>query len=373
MVLGETQEIVAVDKPPCMPVHVAGQHRKNTVAGVLQATRPDLGPLLPVHRLDKPVSGVLLFARSSEAATKLCNLIQSHQVEKVYVALVSGAFPEQPFTVDVPLSFDSAAGKAHAHPQSEPESSDSSKVRCATTSFRRLWKASHGLTSLVECRPRTGRSHQIRMHLAHVGYPIANDWLYGGRLGGDASSLATGRARNPDSGCPLPRSPVLHPGTDLCSPTVRGSPTISDTPAAPIFNPADLLPSASLSAPRGALARSAIRGCGVEQPVPGDQSELSLFSSTSALPTRMHSMTGQPGRGPHGVTLVRVDESHFDALCRHCPSMIPVGWPTDLNALWLHAQSYSGPDFAFSSPLPAWATACKPGDCGHGEPATVLE
>ena len=66
--LGVTQNLVAVAKPGGIPVHVAGQHRKNTVAGILEALQPDLGPLLPVHRLDKPVSGVLLFARSSAAA-----------------------------------------------------------------------------------------------------------------------------------------------------------------------------------------------------------------------------------------------------------------------------------------------------------------
>ena len=67
-VLGMTRDLVAVAKPGGVPVHVAGQHRKNTVAGILGALQPGLGPLLPVHRLDKPVSGVLLFARTSAAA-----------------------------------------------------------------------------------------------------------------------------------------------------------------------------------------------------------------------------------------------------------------------------------------------------------------
>lgn len=63
--------MVAVGKPATLPVHVSGQYRKNTVLGVLQAERPDLGRLLPVHRLDKAVSGVLLFARSPQAAEAL--------------------------------------------------------------------------------------------------------------------------------------------------------------------------------------------------------------------------------------------------------------------------------------------------------------
>ncbi len=70
-ILGQSDDVVAVGKPATLPVHVSGQYRKNTVLGVLQAERPDLGPLLPVHRLDKAVSGVLLFARSPKAADEL--------------------------------------------------------------------------------------------------------------------------------------------------------------------------------------------------------------------------------------------------------------------------------------------------------------
>ena len=67
-VIAETDELVAVTKPASIPVHVAGQYRKNTVLAILQMSRPDLGSLHPVHRLDKPVSGLLLFAKSAKAA-----------------------------------------------------------------------------------------------------------------------------------------------------------------------------------------------------------------------------------------------------------------------------------------------------------------
>ena len=72
-----TVDVVAVHKPPTLPVHVTGQFRKNTVVCVLNALRPDLGPLFPVHRLDKPVSGLLLLARSPEAAARLSADIQA--------------------------------------------------------------------------------------------------------------------------------------------------------------------------------------------------------------------------------------------------------------------------------------------------------
>jgi 23S rRNA-/tRNA-specific pseudouridylate synthase len=85
--------MVAVNKPHGMPVHVAGQYRKNTVLGILTAENPELAPLYPIHRLDKPVSGLLLFARTPRAAATLCKCIESWEVEKVYVARVLGRFP----------------------------------------------------------------------------------------------------------------------------------------------------------------------------------------------------------------------------------------------------------------------------------------
>ncbi len=75
-VLAVTDDVVAVYKPPTLPVHVTGQFRKNTVICVLRTLRPDLGPLHPVHRLDKPVSGLLLLARSPAAAARISADIQ---------------------------------------------------------------------------------------------------------------------------------------------------------------------------------------------------------------------------------------------------------------------------------------------------------
>lgn len=75
-ILGQTKELVAVGKPASMPVHVSGQYRKNTLLSIVETEHPELGGLFPIHRLDKNVSGVLLFARSKEAAEKMRHLIQ---------------------------------------------------------------------------------------------------------------------------------------------------------------------------------------------------------------------------------------------------------------------------------------------------------
>lgn len=97
-VLAVTQGIVAVNKPACMPVHVTGQYRKNTVVGLLSALRPDLGTLAPAHRLDKPVSGVLLLTSTPVAAEAVRSKITDHLVSKEYVARVQGppAVPSPP-------------------------------------------------------------------------------------------------------------------------------------------------------------------------------------------------------------------------------------------------------------------------------------
>jgi tRNA pseudouridine32 synthase len=89
-VLHSVGGLVAVNKPAGMPVHVAGQYRKNTVVGILEASRPDLGTLHPVHRLDKPVSGVLLLAQHGAAADAVRERITAHEVSKVYIARVEG-------------------------------------------------------------------------------------------------------------------------------------------------------------------------------------------------------------------------------------------------------------------------------------------
>ena len=77
-VVGETDDLIAVHKPASVPVHVSGQYRKNTVIALLEIERPDLGKLFPVHRLDKPVSGLLLIAKSAAAVNAVRSLIQVH-------------------------------------------------------------------------------------------------------------------------------------------------------------------------------------------------------------------------------------------------------------------------------------------------------
>ena len=87
-VVATTDDVVAVHKPATIPVHPTGQYRKNTIVGILAAERPDLGRLLPAHRLDKNVSGLLLMARHAEAANALRKQVEGREVRKEYLAVV---------------------------------------------------------------------------------------------------------------------------------------------------------------------------------------------------------------------------------------------------------------------------------------------
>lgn len=170
-----TEDMVVVSKPACMPVHATGQYRKNTVLGILEAQAPHLMPLLPVHRLDNQVSGLLIFARNKAMATKLGKQIESRQITKVYLARVGGIFPREESVVDCPLKYDHRNGIA-VNASDLPEQ----EGKPAKTIFHRI-RVSHDETySIVVCRPITGRSHQIRIHLRETGHPIQNDPLYGG-------------------------------------------------------------------------------------------------------------------------------------------------------------------------------------------------
>ncbi|KAL0029889.1 hypothetical protein WJX77_006132 [Trebouxia sp. C0004] len=197
-VVAETQDLIAVHKPASMPVHACGQYRKNTVMALLQLERPDLGKLFPVHRLDKPVSGLLLIAKTAAAAKAVgTQITEPGAVHKTYIARVLGSFPDDPIAVDRQLAWDSGSNHAFlmeadgslSHKQSMgrvPEVGQNQKLQAkeAQTGFRLLSVAPDARTSLVECQPKTGRTHQIRVHLSFLGHPIANDSQYGGTYKG---------------------------------------------------------------------------------------------------------------------------------------------------------------------------------------------
>ena len=171
---------VAVAKPAGLLVHRSKLDRSATQFA-LQTVRNQIGQrVYPVHRLDKPTSGVLLFALHPEAARRLTAAFTERQVQKTYLALVRGHLPESGL-IDRPLAerLDKTTD-ARARPGKPPQP--------ARTRFRRLAMAEvpHAVSryptsryALVEAHPETGRQHQIRRHLAGIDHPVIGDGKHG--------------------------------------------------------------------------------------------------------------------------------------------------------------------------------------------------
>uniref|UniRef100_A0AAR5PFR8 Pseudouridylate synthase RPUSD2 n=1 Tax=Dendroctonus ponderosae TaxID=77166 RepID=A0AAR5PFR8_DENPD len=177
------EDIVVLDKPCSLPVHPCGRYRHNTVVFIL-AKEYNLKNLRTIHRLDRLTSGLLLFGRSPKKARQMEHQIRNRLVGKEYVCRVEGEFPDGLIECKEPIEVVSyKIGVCKVSP----------KGKDCSTFFQKL--GFNGKTSIVLCKPKTGRMHQIRVHLQYLGYPVVNDPLYnhdvfgplkgkGGDLGG---------------------------------------------------------------------------------------------------------------------------------------------------------------------------------------------
>ena len=160
------EKIVVIDKPSSIPVHPCGRYRHNSISFILGKDY-GLKDLFTVHRLDRLTSGVLMFGRSSGQARILYEHIQGRLVEKEYVCRVDGEFPSNSIVCEEPIEVMSfKIGVCRVSPQGKD----------CKTEFKLL--SYNGKSSVVRCKPHTGRMHQIRVHLQYLGFPIVNDPLY---------------------------------------------------------------------------------------------------------------------------------------------------------------------------------------------------
>lgn len=164
LIIYQDDDYIIINKPAFLSTL---EDRANT-DNVLSLFRKIMPEVHVCHRLDKQTSGALLLAKNEEAYTTAALQFQNREVEKVYHALVKGRFPEEVLQVDVPLRTTSS-GKVRTDPRKGKE---------ATTIFRA--KQYFKNYTLVEAKPVTGRTHQIRVHLAYLDYPICGDKVYGG-------------------------------------------------------------------------------------------------------------------------------------------------------------------------------------------------
>ena len=212
--LYEDESLLVLNKPAGMVVHPAVGHGAGTLIQAL-ATLGKTTPAHPrgglVHRLDKGTSGVLVVARTPEAQTHLARQFANHTIERRYLALVSG-IPHPP------------AGRIDGHLTRDKHNRQKMRLRAVATNpeieeppavrgkashsqYRLRTPLADGQAGLLELRPGTGRTHQIRVHCAAVGHPVLGDATYGG---GGRRLKALRHALAPHTTTPQPTRPLLH-------------------------------------------------------------------------------------------------------------------------------------------------------------------
>jgi 23S rRNA pseudouridine1911/1915/1917 synthase len=176
-IIFEDRDLLVVNKPPGLVVHPAPGHRGGTLLNALLHHCPELQEIGEVsrpglvHRLDKDTSGLLVVAKTSLAHQALIRQFQAREISKRYLALVWGRLPETEGRIEAEVGrHPTQRQKMSAHPH---------RGKAAVTLWRVRREFSGPLT-LVELEPKTGRTHQLRVHLASLGHPVLGDATYGG-------------------------------------------------------------------------------------------------------------------------------------------------------------------------------------------------
>ena len=173
-IIYEDDDIIVVNKPKGMVVHPANGNPDGTLVNAIMAICKDSlsgigGEIRPgiVHRLDKDTSGLLIVAKNDKAHVNMSEQIKNHEVKKIYIALVRGVVKENEATIDMPIGRSTSDRKKMAVIKTG---------RNAVTHIKVLKR--YNKYTLLQVNIETGRTHQIRVHLSHIGYPIVGDYTY---------------------------------------------------------------------------------------------------------------------------------------------------------------------------------------------------
>ena len=201
----EDGDVLVINKPKGLVVHPAAGHQDDTlVNGLLYAMGDELsginGELRPgiVHRIDKDTSGLLAVAKNDLAHTVLASQLKDHTMARTYEAIVCGNLKEDSGTVDAPIG---------RHPSDRKKMTVTARNSKEAVTHWEVVKRYRGYTH-IRCKLETGRTHQIRVHMAHIGHPILGDTVYGRKkpeLGQDSQCLHAGALcfRHPRDGRPV--------------------------------------------------------------------------------------------------------------------------------------------------------------------------
>lgn len=318
-------DIVVVNKPSSIPVHPCGRYRHNTAVYIL-AKDYGLKNLRTMHRLDRLTSGLLLFGRNAQKARLTEQQIRTRLVEKQYVCRVEGEFPDDAITCAEPIEVVSyKIGVCRVTPTGK---------ECETI-FEKL--SYNGTTSVVLCKPKTGRMHQIRVHLQYLGYPIVNDPLYnhtvfgplkgrGGDFGGKTDDELINdlvKIHNAESWLSADGDcePSLEAVQSADSNDVDASGECVEEACTDTTTPTNELLTAD-TINQGETVRNVATQTSYEVPT-------NTFEPTKVT---------------------------FDEHCFECKTVYRDPKPQDL-IMYLHALKYAGPGWSYETPLPEWANA----------------
>ena len=173
-IIYEDNDIIVINKPKGMVVHPANGNPDGTLVNAVMSICKDSlsgigGEIRPgiVHRLDKDTSGIIIVAKNDKSHINLSEQIKNHEVKKTYIALVRGVVKENNATINIPIGRSKTDRKKMAVDQ---------KGKNSITHFKVLKR--YEKYTLLEVNIETGRTHQIRVHLSHIGYPIIGDGVY---------------------------------------------------------------------------------------------------------------------------------------------------------------------------------------------------
>lgn len=171
-IVHEDDDLIVIDKPSSIPAHPTGRYRFNTVTKILEREMNILAH--PINRLDRLTSGLMFLSKNPKKANEMRISLFQREFSKQYMARVVGEFPltlnNESITVDKPIAL--------YNPRVTLNIIDEENGKPSQTEFKRISYDKSSNTSIVLCKPLTGRTHQIRLHLQYLGHPIANDPLY---------------------------------------------------------------------------------------------------------------------------------------------------------------------------------------------------
>ena len=174
-IIYEDDDVLVINKPSGLVVHPGAGNTNGTLVNGLMAHTEELsdinGEVRPgiVHRIDKDTTGLMIVAKNNKAHEILSDALSRHEIKRDYLAIIKGEFPSDTATIDAPIGRDEVNRKKMAV---------TSKNSKEAITHLRVVKRFKGFT-LVRLSLETGRTHQIRVHMSYIGYPIVNDPLYG--------------------------------------------------------------------------------------------------------------------------------------------------------------------------------------------------